>query len=126
MLAPIAKQIVLADAPHQQEGNTEDIEKYSGMLTKVSRKDCEDVKALLRMMGVPVVEAPCEAEAQCGELVKGGIVAGRQEFGRYIGLVWRLRVFVGVLIARTDRLRVSERATKSERAGHTHFCNAYA
>ena len=45
----------------QQEGNTEDIEKYSGMLTKVSRKDCEDVKALLRMMGVPVVEAPCEA-----------------------------------------------------------------
>ena len=56
----------------QQEGNTEDIEKYSGMLTKVSRKDCEDVKALLRMMGVPVVEAPCEAEAQCGELVKGG------------------------------------------------------
>ena len=56
----------------QQEGNTEDIEKYSGMLTKVSRKDCEDVKSLLRMMGVPVVEAPCEAEAQCGELVKGG------------------------------------------------------
>ena len=56
----------------QQEGNTEDIEKYSGMLTKVSRKDCDDVKALLRMMGVPVVEAPCEAEAQCGELVKGG------------------------------------------------------
>ena len=56
----------------QQEGDTEAIEKYSGMLTKVSRKDCEDVKALLRMMGVPVVEAPCEAEAQCGELVKGG------------------------------------------------------
>jgi flap endonuclease-1 len=56
----------------QQEGDTEAIEKYSGMLTKVSRKDCEDVKSLLRMMGVPVVEAPCEAEAQCGELVKGG------------------------------------------------------
>ena len=39
----------------QQEGNTEDIEKYSGMLTKVSRKDATHVKALLRMMGVPVV-----------------------------------------------------------------------
>jgi flap endonuclease-1 len=53
-------------------GDNDAITKYSGMLTKVSRKDCEDVKGLLRMMGVPVVEAPCEAEAQCGELVKHG------------------------------------------------------
>ena len=38
------------------------------MLTKVSRKDNDDVKMLLRAMGVPVVEAPMEAEAQCAAL----------------------------------------------------------
>ena len=36
----------------------------------------EDVKKLLKFMGVPFVEAPCEAEAQCAELVKGGKVRG--------------------------------------------------
>ncbi|KAG6415579.1 hypothetical protein SASPL_122992 [Salvia splendens] len=34
----------------------------------------EDCKKLLRLMGVPVVEAPCEAEAQCAALCKEGKV----------------------------------------------------
>lgn len=33
-----------------------------------------ECKILLSLMGIPVIEAPCEAEAQCAELVKGGIV----------------------------------------------------
>jgi flap endonuclease-1 len=32
----------------------------------------QDVKHLLRLMGCPVVEAPCEAEAACAALVKSG------------------------------------------------------
>lgn len=34
----------------------------------------EDAKRLLTLMGVPFTEAPCEAEAQCAELVKSGKV----------------------------------------------------
>jgi len=33
----------------------------------------EDAKNLVRMMGMPIVEAPGEAEAQCSELVKNGV-----------------------------------------------------
>ncbi|KAJ8605097.1 hypothetical protein CTAYLR_000392 [Chrysophaeum taylorii] len=52
--------------------DTAAIEKHEGALVKVSRKDVDDVRALLTLMGVPVVDAPMEAEAQCAELVKGG------------------------------------------------------
>jgi len=40
----------------------------------VTAEHNEECKRLLRLMGVPVVDAPCEAEAQCAELVKAGAV----------------------------------------------------
>merc|ERR1711997_250848 len=44
------------------------------MGVKVSKEHVEDVKKLLKFMGVPFVSAPCEAESQCAELVKKGKV----------------------------------------------------
>ena len=41
---------------------------------QVTKEQNEEVKKLLTLMGVPVVEAPCEAEAQCAALVKSGKV----------------------------------------------------
>ncbi|EGC36780.1 hypothetical protein DICPUDRAFT_31355 [Dictyostelium purpureum] len=53
-------------------GTSEDVQKFAKRTISVSRKQNEECIKLLTLMGVPVVKAPCEAEAQCAEIVKSG------------------------------------------------------
>ncbi|KAH9987804.1 PIN domain-like protein [Russula vinacea] len=64
-----------ADGEEAKEtGTTEDVERFSRRTVKVTREHNEECRRLLKLMGIPVVVAPSEAEAQCAELARGGKV----------------------------------------------------
>ncbi|KAJ1661572.1 Elongation of fatty acids protein 2 [Coemansia sp. RSA 1813] len=58
----------------EEEGNQEEMYKQMKRLTKVTPEINEQAKRLLKLMGVPFVTAPCEAEAECAALAKAGKV----------------------------------------------------
>lgn len=57
-----------------EAGDAAEMEKFNRRLVKVTRHHATEAKELLGLMGVPYIEAPCEAEAQCAALVKAGKV----------------------------------------------------
>ncbi|KAM7342296.1 flap structure-specific endonuclease 1 [Cochliomyia hominivorax] len=57
-----------------EAGNEADMDKFNRRLVRVTKEHANEAKELLKLMGVPYIEAPCEAEAQCAALVKAGKV----------------------------------------------------
>nr|AFK11650.1 Flap endonuclease 1-B [Callorhinchus milii] len=63
-------------AQAQEAGDSENVERFNKRLVKVTKQHNEECKTLLTLMGIPYLEAPCEAEASCAALVKSGKVYG--------------------------------------------------
>lgn len=59
-----------------EAGDTAEMEKFNRRLVKVTKLHAQEAKELLALMGIPYIDAPCEAEAQCAAMVKAGKVYG--------------------------------------------------
>ena len=60
----------------EEAGDFARAKQMAGRSIHVSPEMMEDAKKLVKLMGVPVVEAPCEAEAQCAKLCTMGLAFG--------------------------------------------------
>jgi len=57
-------------------GDLETAKRMAGRSIKITAEMMADAKKLLNLMGMPVIEAPGEAEAQCAVIVKHGLAYG--------------------------------------------------
>lgn len=55
-----------------EAGDAGDMDKFNRRLVRVTKHHNFEAQQLLKLMGVPYIEAPCEAEAQCAAMVKAG------------------------------------------------------
>lgn len=55
-------------------GDSEEMKKYGGRFVKITDKIIEESKELLRALGIPVVQAPSEGEAEAADLARRGKV----------------------------------------------------
>ncbi|MBW2963666.1 flap endonuclease-1 [Candidatus Woesearchaeota archaeon] len=56
----------------KEKGEEAEMKKYAARTTRLTPEMIDESKKLLKLLGIPVVQAPSEGEAQAGQMVKDG------------------------------------------------------
>lgn len=70
--AEIKKQAALKLKEAEKDGKLEEMYKFASRTTVLTSEMIEEAKKLITYLGLPIVQAPSEGEAQCAHLVKTG------------------------------------------------------
>ncbi len=72
----IKQEAALLYTEAEKAGDIEEMRKYAARTTVLNREMIEDAKELIRALGLPIVQAPSEGEAQTAYMVKTGKAYG--------------------------------------------------
>ena len=70
--AAVKQQASLRFQEAQEEGNVDEMRKMASRTARLTKEMLEDAKNVIRALGLPIVQAPSEGEAQTAYMVKQG------------------------------------------------------
>lgn len=78
----VKEQAAKRYAEAKKRNDTKAMQQYARQTSRLTTEMVDDAKKMLTLMGIPIVQAPSEGEAQCAQIVKNGdaYAVGSQDY----------------------------------------------